>query len=235
MTAVASKDGPLALFRGVNAQFIHQTLSHTIEAWITGFISPFLGSPDSISSPESLDSPNLLTQDLANTTNIDQPSPSSNKINTRSIRDSIRNYPIQLLLRPPPTIALLTILHQFSTIENLLRKEQINFLLRPKSLEEDEKRVVTIDNPDEDLIVEYNSWNLHETLYEDNLDDNDDINDAEKKSISLIKAGGITGFLEKVKRLNLFNGWRVAQLQEKKSFEIKLNHLNIVSAFNCDN
>lgn len=310
MTAVASKDGPLALFRGVNAQFIHQTLSHTIEAWITGFISPFLGipdpffldlthstdpfksfwlsvlacvltgvilmpldlikirlmitqfnkplltdSPDSISSPESLDSPNLLTQDLANTTNIDQPSPRTNRINTRSIRDSIRNYPIQLLLRPPPTIALLTILHQFSTsvfrktapylmyirfnidsyhssnlftlinlillimeffiklpVENLLRKEQINFLLRPKSLEEDEKRVVTIDNPDEDLIVEYNSWNLHETLYEDNLDDNDDINDAERKSISLIKAGGITGFLEKVKRLNLFNGWRVGVL-----------------------
>lgn len=46
MAAVASKDGPFALFRGINASFIHYTLSHTIEAWITGFISPFLSIPD---------------------------------------------------------------------------------------------------------------------------------------------------------------------------------------------
>ncbi|KAI5956468.1 hypothetical protein KGF54_000943 [Candida jiufengensis] len=46
MSAIANKDSFFALFRGVNASFIYQTLSNTIEAWITGFLSPFLGIPD---------------------------------------------------------------------------------------------------------------------------------------------------------------------------------------------
>ncbi|EDK45696.1 conserved hypothetical protein [Lodderomyces elongisporus NRRL YB-4239] len=46
ISAITQKDSFFALFRGVNASFFYQTLSHTIEAWITGFLSPFLGIPD---------------------------------------------------------------------------------------------------------------------------------------------------------------------------------------------
>lgn len=291
MTAVASKDGPFALFRGINAQFIHQTLSHTIEAWITGFMSPFLGIPDpffldlthltdplkslwlsvlacvltglilmpldlikvrlmitqfnkpaldspiNLSQEQSPESPPSTALSTSSTGSLDH----SSYINTRSIRESIRYYPVGLLLLPPPTITLLTVLHQFSTsvfrktapylifirfnldsysspnlytllnlnllimeffiklpVENLLRKEQVRFLLQPKSLEEDEKRVVTIDNPDEDLIVNYNGWDLH------HIDD--------EGSVELREETGLSGFMAKVRRLHLFDGWRVGVL-----------------------
>lgn len=41
MSAIANKDSFLALFRGVNASYLYQVLSHMIEAYITGFVSPF--------------------------------------------------------------------------------------------------------------------------------------------------------------------------------------------------
>lgn len=289
MTAIASKDGPFALFRGINAQFIHQTLSHTIEAWITGFMSPFLGIPDPffldlthltdplkslwlsvlacvltglilmpldlikvrlmitqfnkppLDSPIALNNEETPSSSLALSSSTNSLNHSAT-VNTRSIRESIRYYPISLLLQPPPTITLLTVLHQFSTsvfrktapylifirfnldsylspnlytllnlnllimeffiklpVENLLRKEQVRFLLKPKTLEEDEKRVVTIDNPDEDLIVNYNGWDIH------HIDDED-------TSVELRSESGLAGFMDKVKRLHLFDGWRVGVL-----------------------
>lgn len=296
MTAIASKDGPFALFRGINAQFIHQTLSHTIEAWITGFISPFIGIPDPFfldlthltdplrslwlsvlacvltglilmpldlikvrlmitqfnksripeipSTPPSSSSSQNIKEDISDTVEDSVSSvQASRKINTRSIRDSIRNYPLSLIINPPPTIALLTILHQFSTsvfrktapylmhirfnldtylspnlytllnllllimeffiklpVENLLRKEQVRFLLKPKSSIEDEMRVVTIDNPAQDLIVNFNSFDIHDDLSEENL------------GIERPQLQGLFGFLERIKRLHLFNGWRVGVL-----------------------
>lgn len=272
MTAIASKDGPFALFRGVNASFIHHTLAHTIEAWITGFLSPFLGIPD----PFFLDLTHLtepakslwlsvlacvlagvvlmpldlikvrlmLTQfnkgpqsELSTTPESPAASVSEvpqNAVNTRSVRQSIRNYPIKYLLHPPPTITLLTVLHQFSTtvfrkaspyilfirynvdaysapnwytmanlilliaelfiklpMENLLRKEQVRFLLKPKSLEEDKHRVVTIDNPEEALIVNFNSWDAAHAHEE---------------------SKGKPSLWQRFKILGLFNGWRVGVL-----------------------
>lgn len=273
MTAIASKDGPFALFRGVNASFIHHTLAHTIEAWITGFLSPFLGIPD----PFFLDLTHLtepakslwlsvlacvlagvvlmpldlikvrlmLTQfkkvvptnsEVSDSSSSAEPEQETHdgSINTRSVRESIRNYPIKYLLHPPPTITLLTVLHQFSTtvfrkaspyilfirynvdaysapnwytmanlilliaelfiklpMENLLRKEQVRFLLKPKTLEEDKHRVVTIDNPDEDLIVNFNSWDAAHA------------SETSKKALSV---------WQRFKILGLFNGWRVGVL-----------------------
>lgn len=275
MTAIASKDGPFALFRGINASFIHFTLSHTIEAWITGFISPFLGIPD----PFFLDLTHLtepikslwlsvlacvlagvvlMPLDLIKVrmmlTQFNKPlpdsepasvasSPSQSQIsnvstertaNTRSVRDSIRNFPVPVLLYPPPTITLLTVLHQVSTtvfrksapyllfirynidsylspnlytmvnlvllitelfiklpVENLLRKEQVRFLLKPKSLEEDRHRIVTIDNPEENLIVTFNGWDPAHEKQED---------------------GTSTGLWTRFTMLGLFNGWRVGVL-----------------------
>lgn len=265
MTAIASKDGPLALFRGINAQFIHQTLSHTIEAWITGFISPFLGIPDPFfldlthsSDPvrslwlsvtacvltgvilmpldlvkvrlmiTQFNQPDELVSDgetSGSVSPVHVPITQPNDVNTRSIRESIRNYPLSLVLNPPPTVALLTILHQFSTtvfrktapylifirfnidaysspslytltnlmllimeffiklpVENLLRKEQVRFLLQPRSQKGDVAGVVTIDNPDENLIVKYNSWTTEGSSF------------------------------ERIRNLNLFSGWRVGVL-----------------------
>lgn len=283
MTAIASKDGPLALFKGINASFIHYTLSHTIEAWITGFLSPFLAIPDPffldlthstepakslwlsvlacvlagvILMPLDLIKVRLmLTQfnrtttrpteppsaysDAAQWAEASEPTPANsgavsapeNGPNPRSVRDSIRNYPHNLILRPPPTIALLTVLHQFCTtvfrklapyllfvrynidsylspnlytvanlvllimelfiklpVENMLRKEQVRFLLAPKSADEDPHRVVTIDNPDENLIVTYNGW---------------DASHHQDTSMSM---------WTRFRTLGLFNGWRVGVL-----------------------
>lgn len=273
MTAIASKDGPFALFRGVNASFIHHTLAHTIEAWITGFLSPFLGIPD----PFFLDLTHLtepakslwlsvlacvlagvvlmpldlikvrlmLTQfnrgvpQSESTSSSSSPSPPVHEetqpiVNTRSVRESIRNYPVKYLLHPPSTITLLTVLHQFSTtvfrkaspyilfirynvdaysapnwytmanlilliaelfiklpMENLLRKEQVRFLLKPKSPVEDRYRVVTIDNPDEDLIVNFNSWDAAHANAE---------------------SSGKLSYWQRFKLLGLFKGWRVGVL-----------------------
>ncbi|KAK6197350.1 uncharacterized protein RJT21DRAFT_110124 [Scheffersomyces amazonensis] len=293
MSAILGKDGPFALFRGINASFIHQTLSHTIEAWITGFISPFLGIPDpffldlthsndplrslwlsvsacvltglvlmpldlikirlmitqfnkpTLEDKQSGNFDGYISQEssianLANsTTVINNTQPTS----TRSVRESIRNYPLQYLLYPPSTIVLLTIFHQFSTsifrktapymlfirfnidsysspnvytfvnlislimeffiklpVENLLRKEQVRFLLKPKSLIEDPYRVLTIDNPDENLIVEFNStWSDKPSINREGNGDNED--DLDNRS-----------YWEKVKSLGLFNGWRVGVL-----------------------
>lgn len=273
VSAIAAKDGPNALFRGLNAQFIHQTLSHTIEAWITGFVSPFLGIPDPffldltrlteplrslclsvlacvltgiILMPLDLVKVRLMiTQfnkpynneddpELDNSTELQPPQSPPPPQSTRSIRESIRNYPVQLLIRPPVTVSFLTILHQFATsifrksapyllfirfnidsylapklytvsnlllsimeffiklpVENLLRKEQVRFLLTPKPYLQDPKRVVSIDNPDHDLIVEVNdSWQL----------------DKPGKSNSAVT------MWHKLVNLGLFNGWRVGVL-----------------------
>lgn len=281
MSAIASKDGPFALFRGINASFIHQTLSHTIEAWITGFISPFLGIPDpffldlthsndplrslwlSVSAcvltglilmPLDLIKVRLMitqfnrpalepvpSDGLTSTESLIHNLEGSIKpiVNTRSIRESLRNYPVQYLLAPPPSIAFLTVLHQFSIsifrktapyvlfikfnidsysspnvytvvnllllileffiklpVENLLRKEQVRFLLKPKSLQEDKMRVVTIDNPEENLIVDFNSsWT------DSKVGDDEEAQEAESVT-----------FLQKFHRLGLMNGWRVGVL-----------------------
>lgn len=152
-------------------------------------------------------------------------------INLRSIRESLRHYPVKLILRPPIGITCLTIVHQFATtvfrksapyflfirynidsylsptlftianlmlsitelfiklpVENLLRKEQVRFLLKHKSREEDEYRVVTIDNPEENLVVEYNGWGKFSHVARD------------------------ASFLSKIHSLRLFSGWRVGVL-----------------------
>lgn len=283
MSAIVAKDGPFALFRGINASFIYQTLSHTIEAWVTGFMSPFLGIPDpffldlthltdpwkslwlSVSAcvltglilmpldlikvrlmltqfnrpPEvlpthlvaSTESSESSESELESTTNTNNTISRNTPANVRSIRDSIRNYPLTLLINPPSTITCLTILYQFSStifrkaapyilfirfnvdsylspnlytivnllllileffvklpVENLLRKEQLRFLLKTKSFAEDEKKIVSIENPDEDLIIEFNDgWREEEK-------DSD------------------IGIFERIKRLGLFDGWRVGVL-----------------------
>lgn len=277
MTSIASKDGPFALFRGINASFIHYTLSHTIEAWITGFLSPFLSIPD----PFFLDLTHstepgkslwlsvlacvlagvvLMPLDLIKVrlmiTQFNKPAPTpapsdletssvscvasateESNVDTRSVRESIRHFPKAVLLSPPPTITLLTIFHQFSTtvfrklapyllfvrynidsylspnlytmanllllitelfiklpLENLLRKEQVRFLLKPKSEEEDKYGVVTIKNPEENLIVNFNGFNPHN---------------------SFESPGGETGSVglwQRFRLLGLFNGWRVGVL-----------------------
>lgn len=283
LAAVVAKDGPFALFRGINASFIYQTLSHTIEAWITGFISPFLGIPD----PFFLDLTHLteplkslclsvlacvlsglflLPLDLIKVklmiTQFNKPfkeekneggleaNPADNTGKgseavarpavSRSIRESIRNYPVHFLLNPPPAITILTILHSLSTsafrktapylmfirfnidsflsptlytlvnlmslilelfvklpVENLLRKEQLRFLLKPKSESEDKFKVLTIDDPDRNLIVDLNpAW----PSYVESLEkDNDDVSPN-------------ATILQRFKSLGLFNGWRVGIL-----------------------
>lgn len=273
MSAVASKDGPFALFRGINASFIHYTLLHTIEAWITGFVSPLLNIPDPffldlthssdpvrslwlsviacvltgvILMPLDLIKVKFMITPFNKTASADQDSspgstpvpedgPAASTFNPRSIRDSFRHYPLQYLVRPSPSVAVLTVIYQFSTIvfrklapyllfvrynidlylspslftmanlllligefffklpvENLLRKEQVRFLLAPKSLEEDPYRVVTIDNPEENLLVDYNGWN---TDFEGRP------LDGEQRSV-----------WARVKDLGLFKGWRVGVL-----------------------
>jgi len=263
MTSIVAKDGPFALFKGVNAAFIYSTLSHTIEAWITGFLSPFLGVPDpffldlthsndplkslwlSVSAcvlmglilmPLDLIRVKLMITQFNKPAEIDSDLSSDDSdvslpvVNTRSVRESLRNYPLQALYRPPPSITLLTILHHFSQsifrktapyvlfikfnidsysapnvytivnlillifeffiklpVENLLRKEQVKFLIKPKSIIEDPMRVITIENPEENLIIDFND-------YYQNL---------QNKPVSM---------LEKIRRLGLFNGWRVGVL-----------------------
>lgn len=270
MSAIAAKDGPFALFRGINASFIHYTLSHTIEAWITGFLSPFLNIPDPFfldltHSTEPVKSlwlsvlacvitgvilmpldlikvrfmltpfnkaPVPETEMSATSSNSSEALAELAPVNPRSIRDSLRHYPLKLLLGPPPSITLLTVLYQFSTIvfrksapyflfvrynidsylspnwftlvnlmlliteffiklpvENLLRKEQVRFLLRPKSLEEDPYHVVTIENPEENLIVDFNGWGASHTI-----------------------ESGEPGLFGKIRNLGLFKGWRVGVL-----------------------
>ncbi|RLV89951.1 Mitochondrial fusion and transport protein UGO1 [Spathaspora sp. JA1] len=278
MSAIVNKDGPFALFRGINASFIYQTLSHTIEAWITGFISPFLGIPDpffldlthsndpfkslwlSVSAcvltglvliPLDLIRVRLMVTQFNSSViedKIESVGNSSNDLkedettesiiveqvvqSTRSVRESIRNFPVYYLSHPPTPIVCLTILHQFSItifrkiapyilfikfnidsysspniytfvnllslimeffiklpVENLLRKEQVRFLLTTKS--EDLMKVITIENPQENLIIQFNG----------KVNENDE-NDEETP----------TTFLERVKQMGLFNGWRVGVL-----------------------
>lgn len=278
MTSIAAKDGPFALFRGINASFIHYTLSHTIEAWITGFISPFLSIPDPffldlthstepgkslwlsvlacvlagvVLMPLDLIKVRLMitqfnkpvnhtgtsdtetSQDLSSELTSEEPS-----VDTRSVRESIRHFPKAVLLNPPITITLLTIFHQFSTtvfrklapyllfvrynidsylspnlytmanllllimelfirlpLENLLRKEQVRFLLKPKSREEDKFGVVTIKNPEENLIVNFNGFNSHDCFNSNS--------DGDVVPLSI---------WQRVRLLGLFNGWRVGVL-----------------------
>ncbi|CAK9441703.1 uncharacterized protein LODBEIA_P55710 [Lodderomyces beijingensis] len=273
MSAICGKDSFFALFRGVNTSFMYQTLSSTIEAWLTGFISPFLGIPD----PFFLDLTHsndpfkslwlsvgacvltglaLMPLDLVrikfmitqpnNIVPLNRSGSSSNASsvhgkedlieqaaeevlqNTRSIRESIRYFPTYYLSNFPLPIVLLTTLYQLSSsvfrkmapyllfikfnidsysspaiytivnllsliceffiklpVENLLRKEQVSFLLRQKK--EDPKKVLTIVKPEENMIVVFNG--LPSSQEEE----------------------GMT-FVQKVKSLGLFNGWRVGLL-----------------------
>lgn len=73
-------------------------------------------------------------------------------------------------------------------VENLLRKEQVRYLLKPKSREEDEYRVVTIDKPEENLVVEYNGWGKFSHVAQD------------------------ASLWSKIVSLRLFSGWRVGVL-----------------------
>ncbi|KAI3403283.2 hypothetical protein KGF56_003871 [Candida oxycetoniae] len=276
ISEITQKDSFLALFRGANSSFIYVTLSHTIEAWITGFLSPFLGIPD----PFFLDLTHsndpfrslwlsvgacvltglvLMPLDLIRIKfMITQPNhglPFNNNIksgevstlnsslhggkkddlveqaaeeilqNTRSIRESIRYFPTYYLTHPSTPIVLLTTFYQFSTsifrraapyllfikfnidaysspavytfinlvsliceffiklpVENLLRKEQVSFLLKPKK--HDLRKVITIVKPEENLIVEFNGFSL--SSQENRM-----------------------GWIQRIKLLGLFNGWRV--------------------------
>ena len=291
MTAIVAKDGPFALFRGINASFIHQTLSHTIEAWITGFISPFLGIPDpfflelthsndpfkslwllvtacvltglvlipldliqvrlmltqfntpqgEVEEVEDIKDSNddLLTEATEEDTN------KPIMVNTRSVRESIRNYPFQTLIQPPLGISILTILHQFSIVifrktapyvmfikfnidsyssptiytmvnlmalimelfiklplENLLRKEQVRFLLTPKA--SDPKKVITIDNPNENLIVNFNGLAAIESKLED-------VQEGTSSEI-VVRTRVPNTMFTRISNLGLFNGWRVGVL-----------------------
>ena len=283
MSSIIAKDGPFALFRGINASFIHQTLSHTIEAWITGFISPFLGIPDPffldlthlteplkslwlsvlacvltglILMPLDLIKVRLMITQFNKPANNEESEVSSTdslvinikeektpEISTRSIRDSICNFPIHFLVHPPPTISCLTILHQFSTsifrkaapyilfirfnidsylspnlytfvnlfllileffiklpVENLLRKEQVRFLLRPKSVIEDEKKVISIENEEDDLIIDFNNG------WKDDIDNEVEDSDGELRPLKAVS------LWQRIKILGLFNGWRVGVL-----------------------
>ena len=283
MSSIIAKDGPFALFRGINASFIHQTLSHTIEAWITGFISPFLGIPDPffldlthlteplkslwlsvlacvltglILMPLDLIKVRLMITQFNKPVSNEESGVSSTdslvtnikeekipEISTRSIRDSICNFPIHFLVHPPPTISCLTILHQFSTsifrkaapyilfirfnidsylspnlytfvnlfllileffiklpVENLLRKEQVRFLLRPKSVVEDEKKVISIESEEDDLIIDFNNG------WKDDIDNEVEDSDGELKPLRSIS------LWQRIKILGLFNGWRVGVL-----------------------
>lgn len=280
LSSITAQEGPFALFKGLNAYFIHQTLSHSIEAWITGFVSPFLGIPDPffldlahLTEPIKslwltvlacvMTSLILMPLDLIKVrlmlTNFNHNSraarsPHSNTVrkttkgenkypkSTRSVRESIRNFPRHYLTNPPLSIMFFTVLHQFTTtifrksapyilltrfnidsyqspnlytianlclliteffvklpVENILRKEQVRFLLKPKPLSEDEKRVVTIDNPDYNLIVDFN--NIYYTDGPGAYDVNGISLDEERISL-----------WRKIRLMGLFDGWRVGVL-----------------------
>ncbi|KAI5957736.1 hypothetical protein KGF57_003002 [Candida theae] len=264
MSAIANKDSFLALFRGVNASYLYQVLTHMIEAYITGFVSPFLGIPDPffldlthsndpfkslwlsvsacvltglvmipldlirvkfmITQPTSL----ALTNEASNKEDVLEKAAEEVVQNTRSFRESIRNFPTYYLKHPPTPIIFFTTLYQLSTsvfrkmapyllyikfnidayssptiytfvnllssigeffvklpVENLLRKEQVRFLLEPKV--HDEKKVITIVKPEENMIVEFNG-------------------------VSSSVDGEELTTIQKVKQLGLFNGWRVGLL-----------------------
>ncbi|KAI5967898.1 hypothetical protein CANMA_002666 [Candida margitis] len=263
MSAIASKDSFLGLFRGINASYLYQVLSHMIEAYITGFVSPFLGIPD----PFFLDLTHsndpfkslwlsvsacvltglvmmpldlirvkfMITQptSIALTNNGNNEDPMqivAEEVvqNTRSFRESIRNFPTYYLKHPPTPIIFFTTMYQLSTtvfrkmapyllyikfnidayssptiytfvnllssigeffvklpVENLLRKEQVRFLLEPKV--HDKKKVITIVKPEENMIVEFNG------------------------ATSAPDGEDLTAW-QKVKQLGLFNGWRVGLL-----------------------
>lgn len=246
LALIASNEGPFGLFRGINAAFIYQTLSHTIEAWITGLVSPFVGIPDPffldlIHSNDPFKSlwvsvgacvltglvlmPLDLIKVKLMVTKLGWLLPTDDVPFSRSVRESVRNYPPTLALNPPPSIFVLTTLHQFSQsifrkmvpyvlfvrfnidlynapniytfvnlislimelfiklpVENLLRKEQVSFLLLEKEFA-DPARVVTVSK--DELIVEVN---------------NDEANSPD------------TTLWESFQRLGLFNGWRVGVL-----------------------
>lgn len=265
LTAVCANDCALAPLRGINASFIYSTLSHTIKAWITGFMSPFLNIPDPffldltystdpakslwlsvaacvltglILMPLDLIKVRLMLTPIRQRNSVLDESelnpPTTDDaiiIDFRSIRDSLRHYPKSALLHPQLGITLFTILHQFVStvfrksapyllfvrynidsylsptfftianlvfsitdlfiklpVENLLRKEQVRFLLKHKSRREDRYRVVTIDNPDKNLVVEYNGWGKFSHVSPE------------------------ASIWSKLHSLRLFSGWRVGVL-----------------------
>lgn len=248
INALTTLEGPFALFKGINASFIYNTVLHTVEAWITGFLLPFLGIPD----PYFLDLTHsndpvrllclsvlacvitglvLMPLDLVRVrlmvTKFNRREQQYPQINARLVRELLRNYPQAVLTRPPASIAFFTTLHLLATLvfrkmapymlyikfnvdlftlptvytvvnfallvaeffvklplENMLRKSQVRFLVTPKTLEEDPMRVVTIDDPEDNLIVEFNDLYAQPDLT----------------------------LAEKVRRMELFRGWRVGLL-----------------------
>ncbi|ODV79122.1 uncharacterized protein CANTADRAFT_52185 [Suhomyces tanzawaensis NRRL Y-17324] len=238
LSAMMTAEGPMALFRGVNATFIFLTLSHTIEAWITGLVSPFLGIPD----PFFLDLTHLpdpwkllllLVGACVATGLILMPLDlirvklmvtHFGSKSTRSVRELLRNFPP---LAPPPQVVVLTTLHQLLAsvfrraapyilfirynidlynspgvytvmnlgallmeffiklpVENVLRKEQVRWLLSNKN---DPRGVVTVT--EDDLVVH---------------SEGDDFGSADVNVYTAAGARIVVG--------NLYNGWRVGLL-----------------------
>lgn len=85
-------------------------------------------------------------------------------------------------------------------VENLLRKEQVRFLLRPKSVVEDEKKVITIESEEDDLIIDFNNG------WKDDIDNEVEDSDGELKPLKSVS------LWQRIKILGLFNGWRVGVL-----------------------
>lgn len=85
-------------------------------------------------------------------------------------------------------------------MENLLRKEQVRFLLRPKSVVEDEKKVISIESEEDDLIIDFNNG------WKDDIDNEVEDSDGELKPLRSIS------LWQRIKILGLFNGWRVGVL-----------------------
>lgn len=259
LTSIINKDGPFALFRGINASFIYQTLSRTIEAWITGFVSPFLGVPDpffldlthsndpfrslwlSVSAcvltglvlmPLDLIRVKLMLTQFTTPIGIEedeqqQETEENNQliptVSTRSVRESIRNFPLHYLSHPPWPIVCLTILHQFST--SIFRKAApyilfIKFNIDSYSL----PNVYTFVNlislimeffiklPVENLL---RKAQLGFLLLSKSHDSNKVITITDENLIVEYNSGGVDeecSLWERVKSLGLFNGWRVGVL-----------------------
>ena len=86
-------------------------------------------------------------------------------------------------------VNLLSLIGEFFVklpVENLLRKEQVRFLLEPKV--HDKKKVITIVKPEENMSVEFNG------------------------ATTTTPDGDELTAWQRVKQLGLFNGWRVGLL-----------------------
>lgn len=104
------------------------------------------------------------------------------------VRYNIDSYLSPILFTLANLVMSITELFIKLPVENLLRKEQVRFLLKPKNAQQDKYRVVTIDNPEENLVVEYNGWGKSSRVSRD------------------------ASLWSKILSLRLFSGWRVGVL-----------------------